>query len=100
VVTDGGHAVLSFCASSRRNFDVDDVFAAAVDGFLSFAGPCQVSKDRIAVSVEYASFPNWVGSTQERLYRVEGDRLTLATPGARLFGGAERTGRAELVRAE
>ena len=106
VVTKDGHAVISFSASDRPKFATDDVFkstpeerATAAQGFASFGGPCEVSDTSITVRVEYSSFPNWVGGSQVRLYQTDGKKLTLRTPGARMFGGVERTGRAELERA-
>jgi len=36
--------------------------------------------------IEVSLFPNWVGESQERAYRLEGDRLTLSTP-LMLVGG-------------
>lgn len=106
VVSRGGHAVLTFSAPDRAKFAADDLFAgtgeewaAAAAGYVSFGGPCEVTATSLAVRVEYSLFPNWVGGTQVRLYEIEGNRLTLRTPGARLFGGAQRSGRAELERA-
>lgn len=106
VVTNSGHAVVSFSASDRSKFATDDVFvgtdeerAAAAAGYVSFGGPCKVTDNSITVQVEYSLFPNWVGGTEVRLYEVDGDTLTLRTPGARVLGGVERTGRAELERA-
>lgn len=105
VVTPDGHAVVSFCNPDRRKFASDDVFggsveelAAASKGHVSFGGPCEVTDTTITVHVDYASFPNWVGGTQVRLYEIDGPRLTLRTPGARVMGGVERSGRADLVR--
>jgi hypothetical protein len=34
---------------------------------------------RTVTSVEASLFPDWVGTTQERLYDFDGDRLTLST---------------------
>jgi len=105
VVTPDGHVVFSFCAGGRASFASDDVFlgtdeerAAAATGYVSFGGPGEVSHDAITVQVEYSLFPNWVGSTQTRLYELDGDQLTLGTAGPRLFGGVERTARAVLER--
>jgi hypothetical protein len=105
VVTDDGYAVISFSASDRPKFATDDVFSATVEkraaagaGYVSFGGPCEITDTTISVQVEHSSFPNWVGGKQVRLYEVNGDKLTLRTPGARVFGGVERSGRAELER--
>ena len=106
VVTGDGYAVISFSASDRPKFATDDIFAATAEeraaaaaGYVSFGGPCEVTDNSIAIRVEHSSFPNWVGGKQVRLYEVAGDKLTLRTPGARVFGGTERSGRAELEKA-
>ncbi|MCC6778875.1 MAG: lipocalin-like domain-containing protein [Hyphomicrobiales bacterium] len=105
VVSADGYAVISFSASDRSRFASDDVFAgtleeraAAAAGYVSFGGPCEVTDTAISVEVEQSSFPNWVGGKQVRLYERRGNRLTLRTSGPRLFGGVERSGRAELER--
>jgi hypothetical protein len=105
VVTDDGYAVISFSASDRPRCATDDVFSATVEEraaaaakYVSFGGACKITDKTISVQVEHSSFPNWVGSQQVRLYEVNGNRLTLRTPDARVFGGVERRGRAELER--
>lgn len=97
--------MISFSASDRPKFATDDVFsvtveerAAAAAGYASFGDPCEITDKTISVQVEHSSFPNWVGSKQVRLYEVDGNKLTLRTPGAPVFGGVERSGRAELER--
>lgn len=106
VVVQSGHAVLSFAAADRTQFATSDLFAgtdeeraAAAAGYISFGGPAEITDDAITIQVEYSLFPNWVGGTQTRLYELDGDTLTLRTPGPRLFGGAERSAHAVLQRA-
>ncbi len=105
VISPHGYLTLAFIANDRPQLSTDDVFsidaaelARAAAGYVSFGGPCEVSPDAITVQVEYSLFPNWVGKPQTRLYHLDGDRLTLRTPGPRMFGGAERNGEARLER--
>lgn len=106
VVAHTGHVVLSFAASDRSKFASSDLFAgtneeraAATAGYVSMGGPAEITSDAITIQVEYSLFPNWIGGTQTRLYELDGDTLTLRTPGPRLFGGMERSARAVLQRA-
>jgi hypothetical protein len=105
VVTENGHAVISFAASERPKFIGDDIFSgsteefvSAAKGYVSFGGPCEVTEDTITIRVEYSLFPNWIGGLQIRRYKIDGDTLVLSTPGPRMFGGALRMGRAQLKR--
>lgn len=106
VVTSTGYTVFSFSDPDRAPFARDDLFAATADelaraavGYVSFGGPCEVSDEALSVRVEFSLFPNWIGGTQVRLYQLEGQTLTLCTPGPRPFGGADRTARVVFERA-
>jgi Lipocalin-like domain len=52
--------------------------ARAVEGFVAYAGRYSFHHDRVIHHVELSLFPNWVGSDQERLVELAGDRLTLS----------------------
>jgi hypothetical protein len=39
-----------------------------------------VKGDRVTHHVEVASLPQWVGIDQERIFKIDGDRLILETP--------------------
>ena len=54
--------------------------AAAVDTYLSYAGRYEVREDRVIHHVLYSLLPNWVGSSQERLFELNDGILTLSTP--------------------
>lgn len=104
--TPDGYMSFTFMASARAPFAAEDLFggseaerAAAAAGYVSFGGPYRVEDNAIVIDVEYSLFPNWVGKKQVRLFFVEGDRLTLRTPGPKIFNGVERTGEARLRRA-
>ena len=59
---------------------------AAVEGYVSYCGRYEVNGDKVIHHIEVSLFPNWVGVRQERMYELDGDRLTLSTP-LMLVGG-------------
>jgi hypothetical protein len=63
--------------------------AAAVAGYISYVGRYEMRASMVIHHVEASLFPNWIGGTQERLYELVGDRLSLSTPPI-LAGGSER----------
>ena len=81
--------------ADRERFGTQDIMAgteaqlaAAARSYVSYAGRYEVRGDRVHHHVEASLFPDWVGSTQERIYAFEGSRLTLSTDPIPL-GGAE-----------
>lgn len=54
--------------------------------WIAYSGPCSFDGTRFVTQVEAASDPAWIGSTQPRAVRAEGDRLVL-TPPLRPFRG-------------
>lgn len=87
VYTKDGYMTAQLMAAGRKLFRSTGLFsgseaerAAAAGTYLAYCGPYRVEKDRVFHSVEMSLFPNWVGTEQERLFRLDGDRLTLSTP--------------------
>jgi Lipocalin-like domain len=81
--------------ANRARFGTQDIqagteaqLADASRTYASYAGPYEVRGDRVHHHVEASLFPDWVGTTQERIYRFDGSRLTLSTDPIP-FGGAE-----------
>ena len=104
--TPDGYVTFSFTARDRAAFESDDPFvggeterAAAAAGYVTFGGPYRIEENAVVIDVEFSLFPNWVGGQQKRLFELDGDRLTLRTDGARLFGGEMRRAEARLRRA-
>ncbi len=64
----------------------EEQLAAAARSYISYAGRYEVQGERVRHSVEASLFPDWEGSTQERLYEFEGQRLTLRTESMPLGG--------------
>lgn len=52
----------------------------AMDSYSSYAGRYEVREEegKVAHFVEHSLFPNWIGTTQERFFKLEGDRLELS----------------------
>lgn len=65
-----------------------DEIVAAWMGFISYAGRYELDAPakRVVHHVEICSFPNWVGTRQERFYDFDDDHLILATPPISLGG--------------
>jgi hypothetical protein len=95
VYDDDGRMTVQLMQSDRPLSASADPFGAAPDeivgawmGFISYAGRYEIdsSRKRVIHHVEICSFPNWVGTRQERFYHFEGDRLVLSTPPISLGG--------------
>lgn len=90
-----GRMAVQVMQSDRLLSESADPFEAAPDeivaawmGFISYAGRYEhdpVDK-RVIHHVEICSFPNWVGSKQERFYDFDEGRLVLSTPPISLGG--------------
>ncbi len=50
------------------------------DQFNAYCGRFEVKGDRVTHHVEVASLPQWCGLDQERIFKIDGDRLILETP--------------------
>ena len=85
----------SFANPTRADV-TDDEWVAAAREHTSYAGPYEIveAEGKLLHHVEISLIPNWIGGTQERIYTLKDDRLTLS-PG----GGAtltwERVGSSE-----
>ena len=49
------------------------------DQFMAYSGPFEVLGDKITHSVEVSSLEAFIGSIQERWFKIDGDRLDLLT---------------------
>jgi len=93
IYSPGGYMSVSFMKEGRPVFKSGDIRGgtveekiAAINGYVSYAGRYKVKDSAVVHRIEVSLFPNWVGESQERAYRLEGDRLTLSTP-LMLVGG-------------
>lgn len=53
--------------------------AEAYDSYLTYAGGFDVNENTITHHVKYSIFPNWIGGTQYRTAKLDGDTLSLMT---------------------
>ena len=90
---DEGYMSVAFMKRDRPEFASGDIRGgtveekvAAVEGYTSYCGRYEVKGDKVIHHIEVSLFPNWVGVRQERMYKLDGDRLTLSTP-LMLVGG-------------
>ena len=65
---------------------------AAFDSYLGYFGGYTIDAvaGTVSHSIEGCSYPNWAGTTQKRIYSLEGKRLKLSTP-PMMFKGGEAT---------
>lgn len=81
--------------ANRERFGTRDIMAGsdaqlanASRTYVSYAGRYEVRNGRVQHHVDASLFPDWVGTTQERIYTFDGPRLTLSTDPIPL-GGVE-----------
>jgi hypothetical protein len=91
----GGYMSVSFMKEGRPVFKSGDIRGgsveekiAAINGYVSYAGRYTVQDDTVVHHIEVSLFPNWVGVSQERMFTLEGSRLTLSTQ-LMLVGGRQ-----------
>jgi hypothetical protein len=58
------------------------------DQFMAYTGPFRVTGDQITHFVEVSSLAAWIGTVQERWYKIDGDRLELLTAPLSVGGDA------------
>ncbi len=77
IVTEDGRKPLSI--NDRVAAPIEER-AQAFSTMTAYAGTYTFSGDKVVHHVEVASIPNWVGSDQSRTVKIQGDRLSIATP--------------------
>lgn len=95
----GGRLSIHLTNPNRRNFESGDFLRPTPDecteafkSYFGYFGSYSVDEDAgvITFHVEGAAYPNYVGTDQQRFYKIEGNRLILRTPPERA-GGADVT---------
>jgi hypothetical protein len=81
-----GYVFVAIMAGARRPFAAEDLLsgsraekAHAAETYVSYCGRYEFYGETVVHHVELSLFPNWVGSAQERLVKINGYRLTLST---------------------
>jgi hypothetical protein len=91
----GGRMSVHLMGRNRTRFTSPDVHGgtpselkAAFDSYMSYFGTYEVdvAAGTVAHHLEACSYPNWVGTTQQRFFKIEGKRLSLSTPPMRVDG--------------
>ena len=89
-------AVLS--SAERPNFADDDILAGSDDERLqafstasAYSGSWQVESGEVVHRLAVATFPNWVGTTQRRPFRLSEDQLWLNPPRLLMNGKMRRS---------
>lgn len=79
-----GRVVVMVTDATRPNFTTGGQWDASIEEKakayetgLFYAGPYRVEGDHVFHEIEIASVPNWVGGTQKRRAKLEGDSLQL-----------------------
>ena len=92
-----GYMFVAIMRPNREKFTVGDLLGGsteekvqAADTYVSYCGRYEFHGDTVTHHVDLSLFPNWVGSEQERLIELKGNRLTLSTRPI-LLGGIQRT---------
>lgn len=82
-----GHMSVHLGKNDRESFQTQTIFEVtaeeALQSFHSYASYCgryEIQDDKILHFVTMHSNPNWIGSVQERQYRLGTDRLYLSHP--------------------
>ena len=86
--TPDGYMSAQLCNSDRTPFASGDWFKgspeeyeAEASSYIAYTGPFHVDEEQQALthSMFISLFPNWVGQTQPRVVKIEGDYLYLGT---------------------
>ena len=72
-----GRAFIQLGKNPASGVPADEV----AKSLMCYFGPFTITGDAVAVSVESSSIPEYVGSTQVRQFEIDGDALTMGTPG-------------------
>jgi hypothetical protein len=78
-----GFMSAAFMNAERGRTGDDDLSQAAqvsnYDQFMAYTGPFEINGDKLTHRVEVSSLEAFIGSIQERWFKVDGDRLELLT---------------------
>ncbi len=92
-----GYMFVAITRPNRTKFAAGDLLGGSTEekvqaatSYVSYCGRYEFQEDTVIHHVELSLFPNWVGSDQERLVELRGNRLTLSTRPI-LLGGKQQT---------
>ncbi len=97
IYTADGYMSVQIMTANRPPFAAGDLLggsppekAGATESYTAYAGRYEQRETTVIHHVDVSLFPNWVGTQQERLLDMSGERLTLST-GPLLLGGKQQT---------
>ena len=86
IYTQDGYMSVAIMRPNREEFSSGDLLggtrvekARAAETYVSYCGRYEFRGDVVIHYVELSLFPNWVGTEQERLVELSGNRLILST---------------------
>lgn len=92
-----GYMSVAFMENNRKLFNSDDTRggtdedkAIAMDSYFTYFGKYEIIDNKIYHHIEISLLPNWKGTTQERIYEIDGSRLTLSTPPLIVYGKLQK----------
>ena len=71
----GGRMMAILTSSARTGNDPEALFGS----MMAYSGTYHVDGDRWITDVDVAWHPDWLGTKQERFFRIEGDELDIRT---------------------
>ena len=81
--TADGFMSAAFMSAARVGGSSEDLAegeaASSYDQFMAYSGPYEVTGDKIVHHVEVSSLEIWIGTVQERWFKIDGESLTLLT---------------------
>ena len=80
IFTPETRAMFVITGEGRKPQTDDKGRAALLNTLVAYTGRYRIEGDRWITKVEVAWNPEWVGSEQERFFRLDGDRLEVTTP--------------------
>jgi len=97
IYNEDGYVSVAIMSPNRPKFASGDIFGgtteekvAAADIYISYCGRYEIQEDKVIHRIEVSFFPNWIGADQERIFDLDGERLSLSTPPF-LIGGVQQT---------
>lgn len=94
-----GYMSVAVMVANRPLFKSEDARAGTsaekisiADDYISYCGRYKVQGNKVIHSVKVSSFPNWIGTNQERTFKFEDNKLTLSTPDPILIAGKQQVG--------
>lgn len=101
-----GFVFVHISAARREQFELNDPFggsmhedSSAMKSHITYAGRYIYKSGEVVHNVVHSSCPNWVGSQQFRMVKLDGDQLQLSATGA-LFQGKTITAVLDWKRAQ